>query len=331
MLGAIIGDIIGSVREGRKSQFNEHGQIIATVKNGQTTPLPSPEDILHEGLTFTDDTVLTLATESALRKTKSYGAHYAHCYANFFDMHSEPNPFYHGPGIGYGSMFMEWAMDYLKDPTRKAYGSYGNGSAMRISPIPYHHPDSLVDMLNEARTSCECTHNHPEGIKGGQAVGAAIWLALNDMPAEDIKLCIEQNFSYKLDFDFDTLVEHYVFSPTCQKSVPQAIWAALEGPDFETVMRRCLAIGGDTDTICAIAGSIAEPLYGIPDEFVSLSLKILERDGPYLFDIYKTGVQNNKRYPNYFGDVETPMHKTDKLSGLRRLFNALRINSVTRS
>lgn len=323
MLGAIIGDIIGSIREGRKCQFNGDGLIVATVKNGQVTPLPQPEPILHEGLTFTDDTVLTLATESALRKAKSHGSHYAHCYANFFDMHSEPNPFYHGPGIGYGSMFMEWAIDYLKDPTRPAYGSYGNGSAMRVSPIPYHHSESLVDALNEIRTSCECTHNHPEGIKGGQATGAAIWLAKNGASREEIKAFIEQNFNYNLDFDFETLVEHYVFSPTCQKSVPQAIWAALEGPDFESVMRICLAIGGDTDTICAIAGSIAEPLYGIPDDLATLSLKILERDGPYLFDKYKSGVLNNKNYPNYFGEVEIPMLNDDRPSWIRRLFKLI--------
>lgn len=299
MLGAIVGDIIGSVREGRKCQFDHHGKIVATVKNTIVTHLSHPEEILHDGLTFTDDSVLTLATDHALRKKKLYSPHYGNSYANFFDMNSEKNEFYHGPGIGYGSMFIEWATERLENPAREPYGSYGNGSAMRVSPVAYYHNKSLADALNEAKISCECTHNHPEGIKGGQATCAAIWLAINGACAYDIKVFIEQNFHYDLDFDFDTLVDNYVFNPTCQKSVPQAIWAALEGPDFVTVMRRCLAIGGDTDTICAIAGSIAEPLYGIPEDMAEAALKILKRDGPFLFEQYNLGIEGNNSYQRY--------------------------------
>jgi ADP-ribosylglycohydrolase len=323
MLGAIVGDIIGSVREGRKCQFDHLGQIVATVKNTEVTTLDKSESILHEGLTFTDDSVLTLATDHALRKSKSYSSHYANSYANFFDMNSEQNEFYHGPGIGYGSMFMEWAEEHLKNKGREPYGSCGNGSAMRVSPIPYYHKGSLVDALNEAKISCECTHNHPEGIKGGQATCAAIWLAINGASADDIKTFIEHNFHYDLNFDFDTLVEHYVFNPTCQKSVPHAIWAALEGPDFITVMRRCLAIGGDTDTICAIAGSIAEPLYGIPDEMAKSALKILERDGPFLFEQYQLGISGNASYTRY-GKVAfgKPLEK-NKPGWIKRLFSLI--------
>jgi ADP-ribosylglycohydrolase len=327
MLGAIVGDIIGSIREGRKCQFNDLGQIVATVKNAKVTTLDKPEGVLHDGLSFTDDSVLTLATDHALRKTKSYGSHYASSYANFFDMNSEQNEFYKGPGIGYGSMFMEWADSYLKNNGREAYGSYGNGSAMRISPIPYYHKESLVDALNEAKISCECTHNHPEGIKGGQATCAAIWLAINGASADDIKTFVEHNFHYDLNFDFDRLVEHYVFNPTCQKSVPQAIWAALEGPDFITVMRRCLAIGGDTDTICAIAGSIAEPLYGIPDEMAEVALKILERDGPFLFEQYNLGIEVNNSYQRYGKVAFGKPLKKNKPGWIARLFSLIGKNN----
>jgi ADP-ribosylglycohydrolase len=327
MLGAIVGDIIGSVREGRKCQFDNIGQIVATVKNTKVTTLDKPEKILHEGLTFTDDSVLTLATDHALRKSKSYSSHYANSYASFFDMNSEQNEFYHGPGIGYGVMFIEWAEDYLKNKGREAYGSYGNGSAMRMSPVPYYHKESLVDALNEAKISCECTHNHPEGIKGGQATCAAIWLAINGASTDDIKTFVEHNFHYDLNFDFDTLVEHYVFNPTCQKSVPQAIWAALEGPDFITVMRRCLAIGGDTDTICAIAGSIAEPLYGIPDEMAEVALKILERDGPFLFEQYNLGIEVNNSYQRYGKVAFGKPLKKNKPGWIARLFSLIGKNN----
>lgn len=299
MLGCFIGDIIGSTREGRKSLFDKNGLIYATLKNGVTTPINPPEPILHEGLTFTDDTVLTLATEKALRISATPLAPFANKYVEFFDMHSETNEFYRGPGIGYGMMFMEWAGSRLTDaPFQSGYNSYGNGSAMRIAPLAYHFQKATL-MLNTANASASCTHNHPDGIEGAQMVSLALWLARNGETADNIKQIIEDNSEYTLTFDEDKLIKHYYFQPTCKGSVPHALWAALTGPDFETVMRRCLAIGGDTDTIACIAGGLAEILYGVPDDMAKLALTILQRDGPFLFEEYQLALDNNENYVNY--------------------------------
>lgn len=302
MLGAIIGDIIGSIREGVKSQFNQEGHIVATIDQGEVTRLRKPEPILHAGLTFTDDTVLTLATESALRQGGSTPACYAAAYAAFFRQHATANERYRGPGIAFGPMFSEWAQHYLTSPSLahdNTMQSFGNGSAMRASPIAYHHPRSLVNALNELRTSAQCTHDHPDGIEGAQAAGIAIWLARAGQTQDEIRHFIVTNFTYTLDFDLHTLIDEYEFDSSCPGSVPQAIWLALNGPDFETVMRNGLAIGGDTDTICAIAGAIAEPLYGIPESMARMALMVLERDGPFLFKEYQRAVKCNAEYPNY--------------------------------
>jgi ADP-ribosylglycohydrolase len=184
------------------------------------------------------------------------------------------------------------------DPKRAGYNSYGNGSAMRIAPIAYHF-DKCTPMLNTAYASANCTHNHPDGIEGGQMVSLALWLARKNESPSDIKQIIEDNSHYTLSFNEESLIQHYYFQPTCQGSVPHALWAALEGPDFETVMRRCLLIGGDTDTIACIAGGLAEILYGIPDEMAHSALAILERDGPFLFDEYMIAIENNPNYMDY--------------------------------
>lgn len=305
MLGAIVGDIIGSAREGRKSHFNAAGLIEATEKNGTVTPLKKPEGMLHEGLSFTDDSVLTLATDKALREGQGIYGFFAKQYASFFDMHSEPNAFYLGPGIGYGLMFMEWATDHLQGNKTESegYGSYGNGAAMRVSPVAYHF-DGMLDVINAARQSAICTHNHPEGVVAAQIVAMCIWAARQGASADELKMLVAENYAHSIAFDEAKLIRNYVFSPLAQESVPQAIWAALEGPDFRSVMIRCLKIGGDTDTICAIAGSIAEPLWGLPVDLARQSLVILERDGPFLYEQYQSAAQQNARYPQYIQDAQ---------------------------
>jgi ADP-ribosyl-[dinitrogen reductase] hydrolase len=311
MLGAIVGDIIGSVREGRKSQFNAAGLIESTQRNGTITPLPEPEAILHPGLSFTDDSVLTLATDKALREGQGIYGFFAKQYASFFDMHSEPNAFYLGPGIGYGMMFMEWASDYLQgnNPKGVGYNSYGNGSAMRVSPVAYQF-DSMLDVINAARQSAICTHSHPEGVVAAQIVALCIWAARMGASVEELRELVTANYAHSIDFDEGKLIRNYVFSPLAQSSVPQAIWAALEGPDFHSVMIRCLKIGGDTDTICAIAGSIAEPLWGLPEDLAKQSLVILKRDGPFLYDEYARATGQNVRYPQYTEDMRSlPVEK----------------------
>lgn len=308
MLGAIIGDIIGSVREGRKSLFNDDDLIYATTKNGKTTTLESPEAIIHTGLTFTDDTVLLLATEKALR-THEYRTGvsqdlFAQAYLNFFDIHKEPSDLYKGPGIGYGMMFISWCNKHLLDGVKipPAYKSYGNGSAMRIAPISYH-AKNVVDLLNMARDSASCTHNHTEGVRGAQAIAMATWLAEKGATPTDIVEIISTQFGYVIDFDEEQLIENYIFAPTCTGSVPQAIWAATQGPDFEGVMKTCLRIGGDTDTIACMAGGIAEHLWGVPKKYSVIALSILKEDGPFLYDEYCNALEANPRYTNY---ITTP-------------------------
>lgn len=281
MLGAIIGDIIGSRVEGRKSIIDNNNMIVATLKNCVTTSLSKPERILHSKLSFTDDTVLTVATSKAIRNKSKF----ADEYCKFFDLHSEPNNFYKGPGIGYGQMFMSWAMSNINGKTKGPYGSYGNGSPMRVSPVSFYS-ENLVEVLNTAKESSECTHNHPFAIKGAQAVAACVFLARNGASQSEILNFMSENFDYNLELDEDKLIEHHVFSPLSETTVPIAIWAALKGNTFEDVMIRCLKIGGDTDTIAAMAGSIAEHLYGIPKSMKRCALEILERDGPYLYEEY---------------------------------------------
>lgn len=311
MLGVIVGDIIGSTREGRKSLFDDKGLIYGTEKNATVTHLPSPEPILHERLSFTDDTVLMLATERALREVGDERANFAKHYVDFFDMHSEPNAFYKGKGIGYGSKFMEWATARLNGDNRPGYHSYGNGSAMRIAPVAYHF-NSLLPMLNVARASAACTHNHLKGIEGAQVMALAIFAARMGASPSCIRTLVEDNSEYQLEFDEEKLVSLYYFQPTCEGSVPQALWAALEGPDFISVMRRCLRIGGDTDTIAAMAGSLAEVLYGIPEDIAEMALQILKRDGPFLYNEYCLAIKSCNNYYDYPNVRELPANMTNE-------------------
>lgn len=281
MLGAIVGDIIGSSREGRKSVLNESKQIVATIKNETRVNIYPPENMMHKRLSFTDDTVLTVATSRALRT----GSKFEDEYCKFFDMHSEQNEFYNGPGIGYGQMFMTWAMSNINGCKKGPYGSYGNGSAMRVSPVSFY-ARGLVDVLNMAYQSSYCTHNDPEAIKGAQAIAACVYLAEKGVSVNDIKIFMANNFDYDINLDENSLIANHVFSPLASVTVPIAIWAALKGPTFEDVMARCLLIGGDTDTIAAMAGAISEHLYGIPKYMKEKALEILERDGPCLYDEY---------------------------------------------
>lgn len=287
MLGAIIGDMIGSCREGSKSIFNDEGDVVGLSRNGQVAPCEPPSPILHSGLSFTDDTVLMLATDKALRMGPLRFANFAEYYAGFFDMHSKQGtPHYFGPGIGYGSMFMEWAIAYLNGEKPPAYGSAGNGSAMRVFPVAYRF-DTLIDVITQAKQSADCTHNHLDGVHAAQLVAMAVWAARKGATATEIRQMMLANSAWGFDFDEDKLIRQYVFTPMAAGSVPVAIWAALEGPDFVSVMRRCLAIGGDTDTICAIAGGIAEQLWGIPPAMRSMAESILQKDGPFLYGEYQ--------------------------------------------
>lgn len=229
MLGAIIGDIVGSVFE---------------WDNIKTTEFPffSPKGF------FTDDSVLTVATAKAILS----GISYTEAYQDFSRRY---------PGRGYGGNFQHWI--YVDDP--QPYNSWGNGSAMRVSPVGFAF-DKVEVVLAEAQRSAEVTHNHPEGIKGAQAAALATLLARQGIPHSDIRKEIASRFGYDLDRSLDQIRPVYTYDVSCQGSVPEAIIAFLESTDFEDAIRKAISIGGDSDTIACITGGIAEAFYGIPED-----------------------------------------------------------------
>jgi ADP-ribosylglycohydrolase len=225
MLGAIVGDIIGSVHEGAGTKTKDF-------------PLFTPRS------RFTDDTVLTIAVADALLKGRDY--------AEVF------HEYYHAyPRSGFGGGFIAWAQTSPLEP----YNSYGNGSAMRVSPVAYAR-DIMDDVLAEAQRSAEATHNHPEGIKGAQAVAAAVFLARTGSSKDAIRDQVSRAFGYDLDRDLAELRKTYTFDVTCQGSVPESMIAFLASEDFEDAVRNAISLGGDADTMACMAGAIAEPFYG---------------------------------------------------------------------
>ncbi len=229
MLGAIVGDLIGSRFE--------------------TAPIKTTEfELFHPDCRFTDDTVLTLAVADTL----IHGA----------DLMDTLKEYYHRyPEAGYGAGFMQWAASASREP----YNSLGNGSAMRVSPVGFAC-DSLEDVLEQARVTATVTHNHPEGIKGAQATAAAIFLSRTGNSKDEIKRFIETRFQYNLSDRLDAIRPRYTFDATCQGSVPQAIIAFLESESYEDAVRKAVSLGGDSDTQACIAGGIAHAFYGkLPD------------------------------------------------------------------
>ena len=241
MLGAIIGDIVGSVYE---------------WNNIKTKDFP----LFGDKCTFTDDTVMTIAVAAALLHG---GTHKA-----FASAMKEYGRMY--PSAGYGGMFRRW----IKTKDWKPYNSFGNGSAMRVSPVGLFF-DTLEETETYAETSAAVTHNHPEGIKGAQATAAAIFLARQGKSKDEIKSYIEKRFLYDLSRSLDEIRPDYEFNETCQETVPQAITAFLESSDFEDAIRNAISLGGDSDTMAAITGSIAEAAYGIPVDIEAKALSML--------------------------------------------------------
>ncbi len=242
MLGAIAGDIIGSVYE-----FN-------SVKH-KDFPLFTAESA------FTDDTILSVAVAEVILKGGSYGEtikRYAQAY---------PNP------VGsYGARFQQWAASSTMEP----YNSWGNGSAMRVSAVGFAY-DDMSTVLEVAKQTAEVTHNHPEGIKGAQATAAAILLAKNGDSKSAIKTFIASTFGYDLGRSLKDIRPTYRFNESCQETVPESIIAFLESTDFEDAIRNTISLGGDTDTMGSITGGIAEAFYGgVPDEIVQEVLPRLD-------------------------------------------------------
>jgi ADP-ribosylglycohydrolase len=240
MIGAIAGDIIGSVYERR--------------------PIKSKDfPLFPQGCRFTDDSVLTIALAHAIITNTSYEKLMKDYYRRY-------------PHAGYGGMFRRWA----QDPDSKPYNSFGNGSAMRISPVGFAF-DTLEDVLKKAKVYSEITHNHPEGIKGAQATASSIFLARNGSSRQEIREYIEATFDYDLSRTLDEIRPFYRFDVTCQGSVPEAIIAFLESTSYEDAVRNAISLGGDTDTQACITGGIAQAFYGgIPKHIEAAALAILD-------------------------------------------------------
>lgn len=224
MIGAIIGDIIGSVYEWRN------------IKTKDFT-------LFSNHCHFTDDTVLTVALAESILDNRPYGDVMVE-YANLY------------PDAGYGGLFRKW----IADPNREPYNSFGNGAAMRISPCAWAFND-LDTVLKKAKEFTRITHNHELGIKGAQVVAGSIFLARKGKDKDEIKEFLLNKNSLPR-FTLDKIRPTYKFSATCQGSVPQAIQAFLESDSYIDAIRNAISIGGDSDTIACITGGIAQPFYG---------------------------------------------------------------------
>jgi len=225
MIGAIAGDIIGSVYE------------FSPIK---TKKFP----LFHPRCRFTDDTVLTVAIADAILSKRPYVKSIRDIGRRY-------------PDSGYGGFFSQWL--YSSNP--QPYNSWGNGSAMRVSPVGFAF-DSEEEVLKQAMMSAEITHNHPEGIKGAQATALCIFLARNGQDKENIRTRISEKFEYDLNRTVNDIRPSYSFDVSCQGTVPEAIIAFLDSESYEDAIRNAISLGGDSDTLACITGGIAEAFYG---------------------------------------------------------------------
>ena len=242
MKGAIAGDIIGS-----------HFEFI---------PCKEKDFLLFgDHYYFTDDTVLTIAVADVLINKGDYEdtlVKYSRKYKN----------------QSWGIRYKNW----FESDERAPYNSFGNGSAMRVSPIGWYF-NTIEETLKEAKKSAEITHNHPEGIKGAQAVATSIFMARNKASKQEIRDYIEKTFKYDLSRKYKDIQPEYMFNETCQGSVPEGIICFLESSDFEDAIRNAVALGGDADTQACISGGIAEAFYGsVPDNIWNTCKAVLNDD-----------------------------------------------------
>jgi ADP-ribosylglycohydrolase len=257
MLGAIAGDVIGSVYE--------------------FIPIKSEEfPLFHAGCRFTDDTVMTVAVAQAILDDGDYATW----------MHRLGRRY---PRAGYGGSFMRW----LRTDDPHPYGSWGNGSAMRVSPVGLAF-DSQERVLAEAYHSAVVTHNHPEGVKGAQAVALAIFLARSGEGKGAIRRELERRFDYDLGRTLAEIRPGYHFDVSCQGSVPEAIIAFLESRDYEDAVRKAVSLGGDSDTQACITGGIAAAHYGgVPEPIASRVRSLLPEEFLAVIDRFPAACRKN--------------------------------------
>lgn len=254
MLGAIVGDIVGSVFEGHPHKSKEF-------------------EFINERSRFTDDSVLTIATADALL----HGFGYMPALKEWGRMY---------PMAGYGKKFKSWCFS----DSDESRDSFGNGSAMRVSPVAWAF-DTLEEVLAEAKKSASPSHSHPEGIKGAQAVAAAVFMARSGRSRDEIRSYISKEFGYDLDRSLDEIRPAYSFDATCSGSVPEAMIAFLESTDFEDALSNAVSLGGDADTQACIAGAIAEAFYGgVPKRWVDMLPILLPQEALQVVEEF------NKKY-----------------------------------
>lgn len=240
MIGAIIGDIIGSYYEWRPTKSKDF-------------------ELFPKGASFTDDTVMTVAVADAILNNKDYGRSMQEWGRKY-------------PNAGFGRSFKKW----LNQDNPTPYNSYGNGSAMRVCSIGWAF-DNIDEVIEQARLSAIVSHDHPEGIKGAQAVALAVYMARKGSEKENIKQEISSRFDYNLDRTLDTIRPTYKFEVSCQKSVPESIISFLESTYFEDAIRNAISLGGDSDTQACIAGAISEAFYrNIPSHLINKGLSYVD-------------------------------------------------------
>lgn len=246
ILGAVVGDIVGSRYEFR--------------------PIKSTNfDLITPGSDFTDDTVMTLAVAKWLLEDE------VHTIKHMISCMQELGTLY--PGAGYGARFAGWLCD--DDP--RPYNSWGNGSGMRVSPVGLY-AKTLDEALALAALTASVSHNHPEGVKGAQAIAASIFLCRQGKTKLEIKEYVEKTFNYDLNRTIDEIRPRYGFDVSCQGSVPESIIAFLEGNTFEQAIRLAVSLGGDSDTMACMAGAISACMYPIPVEIANKCHERLPKD-----------------------------------------------------
>ena len=246
MLGAIIGDIVGSIYEFQNTKSMDF-------------------DLITPWSNFTDDSVMTLAVAKWLVEDEAHTIHYL-----IYCMQELGNRY---PTVGYGGSFIAW----LREDEPQPYNSWGNGAGMRVSPVGLY-AKTLDEALALAALTASVSHNHPEGVKGAQAIATSVFLCKEGKSKLEIKEYIENTFYYNLNRTIAEIRPRYEFNESCQGSVPEAIIAFLEGNSFEEVIRLAVSLGGDSDTIGAMAGAIAACCYEIPQSISDKCNAILTED-----------------------------------------------------
>lgn len=272
MYGAILGDIIGSPFEFDRGDKTKDFKLFSRRSH------------------FTDDSVMTLAVCEALLKVGQDATVKEIEDAVISSMQSWGRRY---PHAGYGGYFRRWLTACHPEP----YNSFGNGSAMRVSAAGWLY-DSLEKTRTVAKATANVTHNHPEGIKGAEATASAIFMARNGSSKEEIKKYIEKEFHYDLNRTLNEIRPDYHMDETCQKTVPEAIIAFLEATDFEDAIRNAVSLGGDTDTLGAITGSIAEAYYGIPEWLMTECRKRTNKDMRVVLDNFNDALSSQDDFPN---------------------------------